>query len=587
MNVEKAINKETILVAICIFILLAPNFIVVIEASDLRVAEFSEAIAYAVVFWGIWFALCKKAWLAIMLASLPAFWWAASLFVRIKYQVPITQTFLSMVLNTPIREVFDFSLSYGWYWLVAAVLIPVTLFSLSFYFIKYPITWNHYSRYLVITLGSTVLLLMYVIIDSTYSYQKIFLSGQKEDPFLGDKPNLWFDRLGSVYPLDFPIAAWRVYKNTQKTQSLRSMLPPMRVEKNLESLDRPDIVILVLGESSRLDHWSLFGYSRPTTPLLQSQSGILKFNNVVTQSITTRVAVPSIISRQPFLLADGASKKDIEPSILKAFEQVGYETYWLSNQSSSGFFENPIAFYAADAQYQSQLNSSSYSALGTYDEIVLDKTKDILLKKRLPAIIIIHTMGSHFNYAHRYPPKFDIFKPSFNPRDNIRDLIKNNSQGAELERIKNSYDNSILYTDFILSSLINLLRESSENSFLIYISDHAEDIGDDTTCSYTDIGRRSSGSFRVPMLLWLGSEYVNKHTVITNQLTDQMQKPHISTVLPQTLLDMALINVIGQRSSSLLDSASNGSRQVFSAQGGWIDFDKAEKNNKCDIGLFK
>ncbi len=425
---------------------------------------------------------------------------------------------------------------------------------------------------------------MYSVIDMSDLEEEKLIDQVQKDPFLAETPHLWLDRLGSLYPLDFPMAALQVYKNTQKTRLLRNTLPEIQVEKTSEHLERPDIVIIVIGESSRLNHWSLFGYSRQTSPLLQNQAGVLAFNNIVTQSIATRVAVPSIISRKPFLLPDGPAKQNIEPSILKAFEKVGYATYWLSNQSSSGFFENPIAFYAADAQQLIQLNSSSYSSLGTHDEIVIDKAKKILSNKKSSVMMVIHTMGSHFNYAHRYPPEFDKFQPSLNPRENL----KRNGEGTEIDKIKNSYDNSILYTDFVINSLINIVRESSENSFLLYISDHAEDIGDDIACSYTDIGRRSSNSFRVPMLIWLGSEYVRRHSVIANQLASQVQQPHISTVLPQTLLDMALVNVIGERSSSLLDLPYNNKiRRVFSAQGGWIDFDKAEKNNKCDIRFSK
>lgn len=574
----------TALVIILLGALWAPNFIPVFETADLRTAQFSESIAYSALFWILWFALFKKVWLSLMLATLPALWWAGSLFLRIKYQVPINQTFLSMILNTPVGEVFDFSLSYGWFWLAAATAMPISLLILSLYLIRCPLTWNHWSRYFIIIVVLSAGTIMYSVIDMSDLEEEKLIDQAQKDPFLAETPHLWLDRLGSLYPLDFPMAALQVYQNTQKTRLLRNTLPEIQVEKTSEYLERPDIVIIVIGESSRLNHWSLFGYSRQTSPLLQNQAGVLAFNNIVTQSVATRTAVPSIISRKPFLLPDGPAKKNIEPSILKAFEKVGYATYWLSNQSSSGFFENPVAFYAADAQQLMQLNSSSYSTLGTHDEIVIDKAKKILSNKKSSVMMVIHTMGSHFNYAHRYPPEFDKFQPSLNPRENL----KRNGEGTEIDKIKNSYDNSILYTDFVINSLINIVRESSENSFLLYVSDHAEDIGDDIACSYTDIGRRSSNSFRVPMLIWLGSEYVRRHSVIANQLASQLQQPHISTVLPQTLLDMALVNVIGERSSSLLDLPYNNRiRRVFSAQGGWIDFDKAEQNNKCDIRFSK
>ncbi|MBK8183923.1 MAG: sulfatase-like hydrolase/transferase [Candidatus Competibacteraceae bacterium] len=355
MNIKKSIKNPTILIIICVFILLLPNFFAVFEAGDLPAAQFYESIAYGVFFWILWFALWKRAWLAILFASVPALWWAGSLFVRIKYQVPITQTFLSMVLNTPTREFFDFYLSYGWSWLFIAILIPIALLSLSFYLKIHPVTWSHRSRSLTMTLGLSSIMLMYIVIDLIGPQHDIFLLGQKKDPFQADTPQLWFDRLGSVYPLDFPIAAWQVYRNKQKTQLLRDTLPDIDVEPDIESTDRPDIVVMVIGESSRLDHWGLFGYNRQTTPSLQKQSGVLAFNNIVTQSISTRVAVPSLVSRKPFLLPHGPATNSVEPSILKAFEKSGYETYWLSNQSSSGFLRTQSLLWRRQASKSTKL----------------------------------------------------------------------------------------------------------------------------------------------------------------------------------------------------------------------------------------
>ena len=118
--------------------------------------------------------------------------------------------------------------------------------------------------------------------------------------------------------------------------------------------EQPQVVVMVIGESSRYDRWSLNGYQRETNPLLKKEANLVSLSNVVTAVSATRLAVPVLVSRKPATqsLKAGFSEK----SFLSAFKEAGFKTYWLSNQMSFGQFDTPISVFANEADVIQFLN---------------------------------------------------------------------------------------------------------------------------------------------------------------------------------------------------------------------------------------
>src|SRR5690606_32736690 len=123
--------------------------------------------------------------------------------------------------------------------------------------------------------------------------------------------------------------------------------------------------------------------------------------------------------------------------------------------------------------------------------------------------IVLHTMGSHFNYAHRYPDDYDVFQPSL-----MSLKAANLHDRAQKEHLNNSYDNSVVYTDWIIDSLIALLDAEGAMSYLFYIADHGENLFDGD-CDKSGHGHNTERDFRVPALLWISDRFrqVNLHKV--------------------------------------------------------------------------
>lgn len=115
--------------------------------------------------------------------------------------------------------------------------------------------------------------------------------------------------------------------------------------------------------------------------------------------------------------------------------------------------------------------------------------------------ISVHLRGGHWNYSRRYPEKFNVFRPSLDPDSDYQ--VGDESIRTE---IINSYDNSILYTDFIVSELIGMLEEKGGHATPTYTADHGEDLLDDDRNLFAH-GRITKDSVEVPLLIWLSDSY--------------------------------------------------------------------------------
>ena len=198
--------------------------------------------------------------------------------------------------------------------------------------------------------------------------------------------------------------------------------------------------MLVIGESARADRWAINGYARPTSPHLSSTPNLVSFHDVVSIATATRVSVPIILTRKPADFAESFAFP--ERSVVSLFKEAGFHTVWLSNQALVGQYDTPISVYAKEADVPAFLNPSSYDVQTPFDEVLLGPLKSALTSEHAAVFVVVHMLGSHFNYRHRYPEAFDQFHPSPTPHDPV-----SLHDPRWKEALNNAYDNSILYTD--------------------------------------------------------------------------------------------------------------------------------------------
>lgn len=301
--------------------------------------------------------------------------------------------------------------------------------------------------------------------------------------------------------------------------------------KRSETIAGPETYILVIGESARPDHFSLYGYNRPTTPLLDKQAGLIAFENVVSQASVTKDAVPFILTRghtkDPQRTAD-------ERSIVSVFRELGFETYWFSTQQRD-LTTGLINRFAGEAGTQ-RFYERRYDTylLGDLERALADAPGGN--NKRF---IVMHMTGSHFYYPTRYPSEFDVFGAG-----NL----------STPEQTIKAYDNSLRFTDYFLSQVIHALEGSPGLKALLYVSDHGENLNDDNRKLFGHM-MNSRYDLPVPLLLWLSPEFQQRFPENAANARANVKR-HLSTRnVFFTLQDLARASLAGDDPNSLALSA--------------------------------
>ncbi|WP_426106900.1 phosphoethanolamine transferase [Massilia sp. TSP1-1-2] len=334
-----------------------------------------------------------------------------------------------------------------------------------------------------------------------------------------------------------------------------------------------EIVVMVIGESSRYDRWSLNGYGRETNPLLGKESNLVMLPDVITSVSATRLSVPVMISRKPAIksLKDGFAEK----SFLTAYKEAGFKTYWLSNQVSFGEFDTPVSVFAKEADVIQFLNLGGFTNNSNFDQILFDPVKGALADPAKKKLIVLHTLGSHWNYSHRYPKQFDRWQPSLFGVD--KPVYTNTKIKPQLN---NSYDSSILYTDWFLSNVIGMLKQSQQRSALMYMSDHGQTLYDNK-CDLAFHGHNTQFEFHVPAFVWYSDVYLAQRPAKVAQLRKHSQARLSTENVFHTLLDLADIRYPDEHLEWSFMSERFKLHPRYVDSYGWAHYDNATFKGDC------
>jgi glucan phosphoethanolaminetransferase (alkaline phosphatase superfamily) len=335
----------------------------------------------------------------------------------------------------------------------------------------------------------------------------------------------------------------------------------------------PQLVVMVIGESSRYDRWSIDGYARETNPLLAKEANLVTLPDVITSVSATRLSVPVILSRKPATqsLKDGFSEK----SFITAFKEAGYKTFWLSNQISFGKFDTPVSVFAKEADVVDFLNLGGFTDNSNYDEVLFGPLKHALLDAAPKKLIVLHTLGSHWNYSHRYPQQFDKWLPSLYGVEQpvYTDLRIKTS-------LNNSYDSSILYTDWFLDHVIGTLKDTRQPASMLYVADHGQTLYDNS-CRLAFHGHNTQYEFHVPAFAWYSDEYQARYPDKVAQLLRHRKARLATGNMFHTLLDMADLRYPDEHLEWSFVNPRFKQHKRYVDSYGWADYDNAVMKGDC------
>lgn len=304
-------------------------------------------------------------------------------------------------------------------------------------------------KYKIISIVSSLVLMVIII----FSFNKFYTSFYREHKPLRcySNPTYWIYSIGNY-----------IYKQANSGPIIVKKVG-LDAKVVREADQKHKLVVLVVGEASRADHFSLNGYKRETNPLLSKRDDIINFSNFYSCGTSTAVSVPCMFS--PLTRAEYSHKKFIR--LENAMDVVAHTKdvaiLWVDNNSDPKGVMKRLKYI----DYKNSKCNGECRDIGMLKYL----PKFINSHKEQDILIVLHQMGNHGpDYFKRYPKEFEKFKP----------VCKTNQlEKCTKEQINNAYDNAIAYTDYFLNSTIELLKKN--NNFqraMFYLSDHGESLGE-------------------------------------------------------------------------------------------------------------
>ncbi|WP_223448971.1 phosphoethanolamine transferase [Pseudomonas sp. BF-R-19] len=295
---------------------------------------------------------------------------------------------------------------------------------------------------------------------------------------------------------------------------------------------RKSLTVLVVGESARAENFGILGYSRDTTPTLSKEDGLIAFTDVHSCGTETAVSVPCMFSnmgRKDY----NASKAKNEEGLLDVLKHAGIDVIWRDNQSGCKGTCDRVTVDDVSNLKDPVLCANSECR----DEILLQGLQHFIDTLDKDTVLVLHQMGSHGpEYFKRYPKEFERFTP----------VCESNAlNNCSRESIVNGYDNTLVYTDHVLSTLIDLLRSNQDkvDTAMLYLSDHGESLGEYNLFLHgTPYMLAPEQQKHVAMFAWFSDSYKKSFAVDTHCLQQSREKPLSQDNLFHSMLGLLEVN---------------------------------------------
>ncbi|WP_213938912.1 phosphoethanolamine transferase CptA [Pseudomonas sp. dw_612] len=432
------------------------------------------------------------------------------------YQQEFSQSVIFIMFESNISEAGEYMTQYFAWWMVLAFLAH-TAFAYFLWTRLRPVYMPR-GRALVAATAILVAVVGYPLIKQTARTGSLAGGFEKFET-----------RIEPAVPWQMAVAYHRYLDTLAGMQDMldsASKIAPLKNLKN-SSADQPSTLVLVIGESTNRQRMSLYGYNRETTPELDKLKDQLAiFNNVITPRPYTIEALQQVLT---FADEENPDLYLTTPSLVSMMKQAGYKTFWITNQQTMTKRNTMLTTFSEQADEQVYLNNNRNQNAAQYDGDVIEPFNKALGDAAPRKLIVVHLLGTHMSYQYRYPPTFNTFKDRTGVPAGVHD---------DEVPTYNSYDNAVRYNDFVVSSLIKDYAKVDPNGFLLYLSDHGEDVFDSP--GHNTLGRNESKPtapmYTIPFMAWASPKWRETHN--WNFAAD-LSRPYSSSHLIHTWADLA------------------------------------------------
>ena len=329
------------------------------------------------------------------------------------------------------------------------------------------------------------------------------------------------------------VAPWNLFAASVHLAASQWAAQTVRAPRGLDAkqaylLKKPRLVFFLLGETARAQNHGLNGYERDTTPRMRAAGGYY-FPDTESCGTATSISVPCIFSgfgREAFSLKNGLSNETLIDVLLRGGAQV----WWRDNDSGcKGVCEKAEVIDltgSSDPRWCTE-------AANCFDEILFEGLEEKLRKTTRDTLVVLHLKGSHGPaYYKRYPARFEQFVPA---------CKSNDLASCDNAALRNSYDNSVLYTDHVVGESIEMLKRLDKQfaTGLLYVSDHGESLGEGGLFLHgLPYALAPKEQTRVPMFAWVSADFVKLENWDVRCMAEQVKTPRSHDNVYSTILGL-------------------------------------------------
>ena len=320
----------------------------------------------------------------------------------------------------------------------------------------------------------------------------------------------------------------------ERIKEFQEKLKASKIKFTATKKENKELYVLVIGESLNKNNMGIYGYFRNTTPNQSQQvknNNLMVFNNAFSNSGNTMQCLSLALTEAN----QYNGKKFLDSlSFINVFNKAGFNTTWISTQGTLSETNTIVSVFARSSKnlidltctVKNELNLATY-----YDENVINElNKSISHDKN--NLIVIHIYGNHYKYKDRYPQnyaKFKIAKP-YLIGTNKKYILGDYSE----------YDNSVLYNDYVVSKVLDIVKNYKGVAAFMYMSDHSEDIARHRGHTAREDGFNFTMT-QIPLTFWLSPEYKKRYPNSTKALISHKDSLFSNDMLYETIIGLAHI----------------------------------------------
>lgn len=413
--------------------------------------------------------------LLIMTASLVSY-------AMLKYGIIFDVGMVQNILETNSGEATSYLNASVVLWFLLTAVLPVL--GLLWIKVEYPTPWY---KGLGLRLGSIALSLLFLVGVAALYYQDYASVGRNNHSIVKE-----------IVPSNYVRGLYRYARDILFATPVP--YEPIGTDARVVAKsDKPTLMFLVVGETARSQNYSLNGYQKETNGFTMKEPDLVSFRDVRSCGTATAVSVPCMFSNLTRREYDETLAKSRD-GLLDVLQHAGVSVLWKENDGGC----KGVCNHVPTLEIEPKTFPEYCEGDSCYDEVLLqglDQQIAGMKGKQGSKLVAFHLMGSHGpTYYRRYPAADRVFLPDC-PRSDI--------ENCSNEELVNTYDNTIRYTDKVLSQLIAKLKtlESQYNVGLVYLSDHGESLGAMGLYLHgTPYKFAPDDQTRVPLLTWFSPQ---------------------------------------------------------------------------------